>query len=364
MFRSMMYVATPSVCLRRLTSSAASPRRAMSCDRSRVAHSSAVMRSPASTRSRIGWMSVVVISISLAAPADSTQHRRGSVAQIIRSAETLRPALQISNLKFQIRILPSTQPPWRRLRLRLALNPSKPRRTRTSCTVRAEPLQRAQVFDDAVLACEAEEEFESRAHLLVKLEADVLAQVADEFRARSSEFTRASGGDLFGACESFVARGGEVNLRDSPGRALARHPHREDEAEAGVLAPERRHVVNAEALAREGHRRVADDERGVVRGQHLFEIRRRLFEPRRATQELPEDDLDERGGSPRRSVERDRLDLFEPPAPRREHDAVNLAARADADARHDDRLRQSLVLDYGNERRVHQIGRASCRERV
>src|SRR5947209_12703183 len=85
----------------------------------------------------------------------------------------------------------------------------------------AEPLQRAKLARDSVLVRESEEEFEARSHLFVKLEADVLAQILHEFRARSSDLSLAFRRDLFGVSQSLVSRGSEINLRDALARALA-----------------------------------------------------------------------------------------------------------------------------------------------
>src|SRR5205814_855753 len=98
----------------------------------------------------------------------------------------------------------------------------------SSCSGRAEPLKRAQALNDAVLVRESEVEFEARAHLFVELEADVSAQVADEFRAWPSELSFVFDGNLFDVCQPFVARAGEVYPAHTLARRLLRHPHRED----------------------------------------------------------------------------------------------------------------------------------------
>src|SRR5947209_9248365 len=100
----------------------------------------------------------------------------------------------------------------------------KPRRFLLS----SEPAQRAQALCDAVLVREFEEEFESGAHRLVKLEADVLAQVADEFFARPPELALVDAGDLLCAGQPLVARAREINPPHTRRRVPMRHPHGED----------------------------------------------------------------------------------------------------------------------------------------
>src|SRR5438270_9782292 len=123
----------------------------------------------------------------------------------------------------------------------------KPRRFLLS----SEPAQRAQALCDAVLVREFEEEFEAGSHRLVKLEADVLAQVADQFRARPPELALVDAGDLLDARQPLVARARELNAERARGRRLVGHPHGEDEAEAREAAPQRGHVVDPQAFTRE-----------------------------------------------------------------------------------------------------------------
>src|SRR5882672_9164123 len=103
--------------------------------------------------------------------------------------------------------------------------------------------------------------------------------------------------------QPFISRGREVYVLKRFERAGSRHPHCEYETRARKPAPQTRQIENMKLIGWYLHRRIADDQSGVVAFHHGLNVETTRLPFRLAFQKLAENDFHQCLRSSRRSIE-------------------------------------------------------------
>ena len=179
--------------------------------------------------------------------------------------------------------------------------------------------------------------------LLLEVVVEAFDQVGGEKAGGEARPVRRLGDDAVDLPPAEVPRP-EERVR---GDAGPDRPDREYEREAGQRPPFLRQVADVEARQIGSQRRVADQEGGVVVGQHLREVGRRHVELGDLSVPIGEEDPGHGGRRARGDVEGDGPHLIER-ALRREEDAPDPLPGGDAEAPDDPEARDPGRLDGGD----------------
>src|SRR6185503_3063235 len=153
-----------------------------------------------------------------------------------------------------------------------------------------------------MLVCKFKIQRHSSLHCFLWCKGNVYRQVLSDVRARQCEKLLVVVNNFVDACQTFIARGLEVQPPGLDARVVPNHPHRKDKTESGVLTPQACEIPNIKSLARKSHPRIADDQGPVIVIQHPSQVRSRCLPRWVYSKELPKNYLYKRCRSSRRLI--------------------------------------------------------------
>src|SRR5437667_11144 len=110
-----------------------------------------------------------------------------------------------------------------------------------------------------MLVRQLEVEVQTSTHFPIERKADVFVQVTSQLSASQAKHRLIERDNIFTSLKTLVTSAGEINPAGCGRGFVAHHPHRKNKSQPGMFSPQRGHIEYAQACARKGHRRIAND---------------------------------------------------------------------------------------------------------